>query len=76
MDIKTKFNIGDTIVAIKEHKCIEFTITSIHTAASKNDDNTIFSYVTYFGKTTEGGEKFHTDERQCFTSREEFIAQL
>lgn len=71
MEIKTKFNIGDTIVAVKKHKLTEFKITSICTGNFLIGENETFSSVSYSGK---DGISF--DEKDCFASRQEYINQL
>jgi hypothetical protein len=70
MELKTKFSVGDQIVAIKNHKCTEFVITLIF--ASVNDNKCCISY---HGKTSDDQE-FYADECDCFSSKEEFINQL
>lgn len=71
MEIKTKFNLGDTIVGIKNHKLIEFKITSIVTGHYIMDGEEIYHSVTYSGK-----EAVPFNENNCFASREEYINQL
>lgn len=71
MEIKTKFNIGDTIVAVKNHKLTEFKVASICTGNFLMDENETFSSISYSGK-----EGIPFDEKDCFASREEYINQL
>lgn len=77
MELKTKYNVGQTVVAIKDHKCTEFKISSISTHSFESDRIGACTIITYYGnETSEGQKPFYADEANCFPSKDEYINQL
>lgn len=68
MEIKTKYNVEDTVCTIKETKIKEFEIEKISVSVSLEGG----IYVWYTPK----GESELINEKLCFPSREALIAQL
>lgn len=71
METKTKFNLGDTIVGIKDNKLFTFKVTGITTSAYLTQDGETLNFTYY-----QGEDASIYEEKNCFPSREAYINQL
>lgn len=73
MKIETKFNVGDTFVAIKDGKATEMVVGSIHMYVSGTAS---VDGITYTAKTQKYESSNIFKEKECFKSKEELIKSL
>lgn len=74
MKIETKFNVGDTFVAIKDGKATEMVVGSIHMYVANSTLST--DIVTYTAKTDTYESSNSYKEKECFKTKEELINSL
>ena len=66
MEIKTKFNLGDTVWCLFNQKAIKFEIKKILASCSGNE---MFSYIMYGAD--EISSKIEVEEKDVYSSKEE-----
>lgn len=66
MEIKTKYNVGDTLYTIEHFKIIKFEVARIYVFTYENGVNIFYSSKNYIDH----------NEKECFKTEDELINKL